>query len=80
MKYNEDKILKEIGDYIKSTYGQHYSTGKDGFQVQDLFKTRRQRLLPRQCDKISLISRNDDNRADLLANPHVILLLNYEIK
>ena len=39
MKYNEDKILKEIGDYIKSTYGQHYSTGKDGFQVQDLFKT-----------------------------------------
>ena len=24
MKYNEDKILKEIGDYIKSTYGQHY--------------------------------------------------------
>ena len=41
MKYNEDKILKEIGDYIKSTYGQHYSTGKDGFQVQDLFKTAR---------------------------------------
>ena len=30
MKYNEDKILKEIGDYIKSTYGQHYSSGKDG--------------------------------------------------
>ena len=25
MKYNEDKILKEIGDYIKSTYGQHYA-------------------------------------------------------
>ena len=39
MKYNEDKILKEIFDYIKGTYGQHYSTGKDGFQVQDLFKT-----------------------------------------
>ena len=39
MKYNEDKILKEIGDYIKSTYGEHYSTGKDGFQVLDLLKT-----------------------------------------
>ena len=38
MKYNEDKILKEIGDYIKSTYGEHYSTGK-GFQVLDLLKT-----------------------------------------
>ena len=39
MKYNEDKILKEIEEYIKSTYGEHYSVGKDGFQVQDLFKT-----------------------------------------
>ena len=35
MKYNEEKILNEIIEYIKSTYGQHYSTGKDGFQVQD---------------------------------------------
>ena len=26
MKYNEDKILKEINDYIKSTYNEHYST------------------------------------------------------
>ena len=32
MKYNEDKILKEIGDYIKSTYGEHYSTGKKAFK------------------------------------------------
>ena len=39
MKYNEDKILKEIGEYISSTYGQHYSKGKDGFQVLDLLKT-----------------------------------------
>jgi hypothetical protein len=39
MKYNEDKILNEILTYIKGTYGQHYSTGKDGFQIQDLFKT-----------------------------------------
>ena len=39
MKYNEDKILKEIGDYIKSTYGQHYSEDKRGFQVLDLLRT-----------------------------------------
>ena len=38
MKYNEDKILKEIGDYIKSTYGQHYATIKNGTQVQDLLR------------------------------------------
>ena len=39
MKYNEDKILKEIGDYIKSTYGQHYAQVKEGVQVQDLLRS-----------------------------------------
>ena len=38
MKYGEDTILKEIGDYIESTYSQHYSTTKDGFQVQDMLR------------------------------------------
>ena len=38
MKYNEDKILKEIGDYIKGTYGQHYAQVSKGTQVQDLLK------------------------------------------
>ena len=33
MKYKEDKILEEIKNYVKSTYGEHYSTTKDGFQV-----------------------------------------------
>ena len=38
MKYNEDKIIKEISDYIKSTYGEHYSTDKNGFQVMDMLR------------------------------------------
>ena len=38
MKYGEDKIVKEIHDYIKKTYGQHYSTTEDGFQVQDMLR------------------------------------------
>ena len=29
MKYNEDKIIKEISDYISNTYTEHYSTTKD---------------------------------------------------
>ncbi len=37
-KYNEDKILKEIGDYIKGTYGQHYAQVSKGTQVQDLLR------------------------------------------
>ena len=39
MKYNEDKIIKEIHDYIKGTYGEHYSTTKDGFSGARYVKT-----------------------------------------
>ena len=28
MKYEEDKILSEIGRYIRKTYGEHYSEGE----------------------------------------------------
>ena len=35
-KYNEDKILKEVEEYIRGTYSQHY-TGKDNIQIQDVF-------------------------------------------
>ena len=38
MKYNEDKILYELIDYVKSTYNQHYSDSGSGFQIQDIFK------------------------------------------
>ena len=38
LKYNEDKILNEIGDYIKSTYGQHYAQVSKGTQVLDLLR------------------------------------------
>lgn len=34
MKYNENEILKEISDYISSTYSAHYS--KNGIQTLDL--------------------------------------------
>jgi hypothetical protein len=33
-KFNEDKILREIKDYIDSTYDQHYSQGK--YQATDM--------------------------------------------
>ena len=38
MKYNEDKILKEVIDYIEKTYSEHYSVDESGFQVQDLLR------------------------------------------
>ncbi|SVA02703.1 uncharacterized protein METZ01_LOCUS55557 [marine metagenome] len=38
MKYKEDKILNEVLEYIKTTYSKHYSTTKEGFQVQDILR------------------------------------------
>ena len=38
MKYNEDIILELIKEYIKNTYGEHYSTTEEGFQAMDIFR------------------------------------------
>ena len=35
-KYNEDLILDEVREYIKSTYGEHYAGGDKNIQIQDL--------------------------------------------
>lgn len=35
-KYNEEEILRELKEYITSTYNQHYSN--DGFQTLDLIE------------------------------------------
>jgi hypothetical protein len=35
-KYNEDKIVKELLEYIRGTYNQHYSSKEDQIQTLDL--------------------------------------------
>ena len=37
-KYSEERILKELTDYISSTYNQHYSSGDDAVQTLDLIE------------------------------------------
>ena len=37
-KYSEDKILQELGNYIRGTYNQHYSAGDDKIQTLDLIE------------------------------------------
>ena len=37
-KYSEDRILKELTDYIAGTYNQHYSAGDDKIQTLDLIE------------------------------------------
>ena len=79
MKYNEHKIIQEISDYITSTYGEHYSTTKDGFQVQDML---RQLDIDKdfcQANAIKYLCRygkkDGKNRKDLLKAIHYIILL-----
>lgn len=37
-KYNEEKIAKELLEYIRGTYNQHYSAGDDKIQTLDLIE------------------------------------------
>jgi len=79
MKYNEEKILKEIGDYIKSTYGQHYAQVKEGVQGQDLLRSVGIDKDFCQANAIKYLARfgkkDGRNRKDLLKAVHYIVLL-----
>ena len=37
-KYNEEEIVKELLEYIRSTYNQHYSAGDQQIQTLDLIE------------------------------------------
>ena len=79
MKYNEERIIEEISRYIKGTYGEHYSTTKDGFQVQDLLRHLEIDKDFCQANAIKYLCRYGKkagkNRKDLLKAIHYIVLL-----
>lgn len=81
-KYNEDKILKQLEEYIKSTYSQHYvdRTGSGTEQTLDKIKhNRREGFCAGNVTKY--IDRYDTKgtpRADLFKVLHyTILLINH---
>ena len=78
MKYKEDKIIKEISDYISGTYTEHYSTTKDGFQVQDMLRHLGIDKDFCQANAIKYLARygkkNGKNRADLLKVAHYAIM------
>ena len=79
MKYNEERIIEEISRYIKGTYGEHYSTTKDGFQVQDMLRHLNIDKDFCQANAIKYLCRYGKkagkNRKDLLKAIHYIVLL-----
>jgi hypothetical protein len=81
-KYNEDKILKDIQDYVTSTYGSHYcGTNQEykGIQTIDLMAAKD--LAPGFCQAniLKYGSRYGDkdgrNKRDLLKVIHYAMLL-----
>ena len=79
MKYNEERIIEEISRYIKGTYGEHYSTTQDGFQVQDMLRHLNIDKDFCQANAIKYLCRYGKkagkNRKDLLKAIHYIVLL-----
>ena len=78
MKYNERETLKEIEEYIESTYGEHY-VGKNHFQIQDLLHSIDIAAPFCQANAMKYLSRfgkkKGHNRLDLLKAIHYTILL-----
>ena len=78
MKYNEIEALKEIENYIQSTYGEHY-VGKNEFQIQDLLHSIDVAVPFCQGNAMKYLARfgkkKGRNRLDLLKAVHYIILL-----
>jgi hypothetical protein len=80
-RYNEDKMIQEISEYIKSTYGQHYVAEANGAQVIDIWEANGSLETTARDTAIKYLARfgkkNGKNRKDLLKAIHYIILMMY---
>lgn len=81
-KYNEDKILKDIEDYVTSTYHGHYCGDEDGYsdiQTIDLMAAKKLAAGFCQANILKYGSRYGDkdgrNKRDLMKVIHYAMLL-----
>ena len=79
MKFKEGQYVLELKRYIDKTYTEHYSTTKDGFQVQDMLRHLGIDKDFCQANAIKYLCRfgkkDGRNRKDLLKAVHYIVLL-----
>ncbi len=79
MKYNEEEILKQVIEYIKSTYNQHYSTDGKGLQAMGIFRNMDIDMDFSQANAIKYLMRygkkQGRNEKDLYKAIHYIVLL-----
>ena len=81
-KYNEDKILKDIQDYVTSTYGSHYCGHNEAYNdIQTIDLMAAKDLAPGFCQAniLKYGSRYGDkdgrNKRDLMKVIHYAMLL-----
>ena len=81
-KYNEDKILKDIEDYVMSTYGSHYCGNNQDYkdiQTIDLMAAKELAVNFCQANILKYGSRygqkNGRNKSDLMKVIHYAMLL-----
>jgi len=84
-KFGEDKVLKDLSDYIDATYGEHYTNKNNNVQALDVFEARG--TMGTTCiDNVIKYSmrygkKDGANRKDLLKILHyAVLALGYEDK
>ena len=78
LKYNEDELIKEVKDYIGSTYGKHYSAGDNKVQTLDLIESVGDAEPFCRSNAIKYLSRYDKKgtaRADIMKAIHYCVLL-----
>ena len=79
-KYNEEEIVKELLEYIRGTYNQHYSAGDDKVQTLDLIGACGDGEAFCRSNILKYASRYDKKgtaRRDILKIMHYAVLLMY---
>ena len=83
-RYNEEEILKELLEYIRGTYSQHYSAGDDKIQTLDLIEACGDGEAFCRSNILKYASRYDKKgtaRRDIMKILHyAVLLLNFNDK
>ena len=83
-KYNEEEIVKELLEYIRGTYNQHYSSGDDKIQTLDLIEACGDGEAFRRSNILKYASRYDKKgtaRRDIMKILHyAVLLMNFNDK
>ena len=78
LKYDEEKLLQELQDYISGTYNQHYSAGNSQIQTLDLIEACGDAEAFCRCNILKYASRYDKKgtaRRDIIKILHYGLLL-----